>query len=85
MPLRQSDPRNGRKNVQKHLELKDTNRRGPLGSRCHQLSQITEAARYIAPMNAVAVLSYRVAIALYCLIFSKRFSIRWRALYKAVS
>ena len=43
---------------------------------CHQLSQITVAARYMPPRNAEALLSYLVAIALYCLSFWKRFSIK---------
>ena len=43
-------------------------------------SQTMAAARYTAPRKLHAVLSYRVAIARYCLRRAKKFSIRCRAL-----
>ena len=47
---------------------------------CPQLSQMTAAARWTAPRKFLAVLSYRVAMALNCLSLAKKFSIRCRAL-----
>jgi len=56
-----------------------------LSKACRQLSQIIEAARWIAPRKFLAVLSYLVAIARYCLSFAKKFSIRCLALYNSTS
>jgi hypothetical protein len=53
----------------------------PGGTRaCPQLSQMTLAARWMAPRKCTARLSYRVAIARNCFSLAKKFSIRWRAL-----
>ena len=43
---------------------------------CPQLSQMTLAARWIAPRKCTARLSYRVAMARNCLSLAKKFSIR---------
>lgn len=48
---------------------------------CGQLSQMIAAARWMPPRKVEARLSYRVAMARYCLSFAKKFSIKCRALY----
>ena len=48
---------------------------------CDQLSQMMDAARYIPPRKAYAVLSYLVAIALNCFSFWNIFSTRCLHLY----
>ncbi len=48
---------------------------------CGQLSQMIAAARWMPPRKVEARLSYRVAMARYCLSFAKKFSIKCGALY----
>mgnify|MGYP001552178548 CR=1 FL=1 len=52
-----------------------------LSKACGQLSQMIAAARWIPPRKVEARLSYRIAMARYCLSFTNKFSIKRRALY----